>query len=211
MFTRESACRASTPFDQFSGQAGARSFACLASRLSAAHHPQPQFIFHHRIAGPECARRNVRWNAALRSDGGAVADFQVARGSHLSRENAAVSDARRSRKADLSAENRVLADLAGVPDQDQIVDFRAAANARFPDGGAIDAGIGLNFDVVLDHHRSMLHDLVPPRRRTRLANPNPSPPMTTPFCKITRLPIVHPSRTTVCECARKSSPIRVFR
>ena len=33
--------------------------------------------------------------------------------------------------------------------------------------------------------------------------------MTTPFCRMTRSPMVHPSLTTVCECARKSSPIRV--
>ena len=69
----------------------------------------------------------------------------------LARQDAAIADARRSRQADLAAEDRILADFAGMADQHQVVDFRAPADARFADGRAVDAGIGLNFHVVFDH------------------------------------------------------------
>src|SRR4029077_11053294 len=99
---------------------------------------------------------------ALRRDDGAVADIKMSRRPDLSCKNAAVSDARRSRETDLSAQNRVFAHFAGMADQHEVIDLRPAADARFSDGCAVDAGIGLNFDVILDDDGRVLHNLVPP-------------------------------------------------
>src|SRR5437899_2243346 len=44
---------------------------------------------------------------------------------------------------------------------DQVVDLRAAGNARFPDAGAVNAGVGLNFNVIFNDRRPGLYDLVP--------------------------------------------------
>ena len=51
--------------------------------------------------------------------------------------------------ADLGAKDRVGADLDRVADLDEVVDFRPAADARFADRGAVDAGARLNFHVGL--------------------------------------------------------------
>ena len=48
-----------------------------------------------------------------------------------------------------------------MADQDQVVDLGAAADARFADGGAVDAGVGLNFDVVFENRGAGLQHLVP--------------------------------------------------
>ena len=56
---------------------------------------------------------------------------------------------------------RMLADRGAVPHLHQVVDFDAAADARFANAGAVDAGVGLDFDVVLQHRRAGLRDLLP--------------------------------------------------
>src|SRR5215467_11290708 len=48
-----------------------------------------------------------------------------------------------------------------MADEDKIVDFCAAADARLPDSGAVNASVGLNFDVVFENGRAGLHDFVP--------------------------------------------------
>ena len=85
----------------------------------------------------------------------------MTRRSHLPRQDAVFADMSRAREPDLSAENRVLADLAGMPYEHEIINFCAAANARFSDSGSIDARVGLNLHIVLNHDRGMLLDLVP--------------------------------------------------
>src|ERR1700693_2757422 len=100
-------------------------------------------------------------HAGLSGDDCAVADIQMPSRANLSREDYAISYTRGSGQSDLSADNGVFSHFAGMADQHQIVNFCAAADARFADGGAVDAGIGLDLDVILDHHRSILLDLVP--------------------------------------------------
>jgi hypothetical protein len=48
-----------------------------------------------------------------------------------------------------------------VADLDEIVDLGSSVNAGFADGGAVDASVGLNFDVVFDNNRAGLNDFVP--------------------------------------------------
>ena len=50
-----------------------------------------------------------------------------------------------------------------VTDLHQIVDLGAAPDASFLHAGAIDAGVGLDFDIIFNDDRLGLHDLVPVR------------------------------------------------
>ncbi len=51
--------------------------------------------------------------------------------------------------------------MRAVADLHQIVDLRAAADVSFAHAGAVDAGVGLDLDVVFNHHRLGLRNLVP--------------------------------------------------
>jgi len=57
-----------------------------------------------------------------------------------------------------------------VPHLHQIVHLNPASYARFAHAGAVDARIRLHLDIVLNHHRRWLWDLVPPSLR-RLRKP----------------------------------------
>ena len=86
---------------------------------------------------------------ALCGDDRAVPDVNVPGRADLSREDATIPNASRSREAHLAAQDRVLSDFAGVAHQNEIIDFRATADARFADGRAVD-GLGdcCDFSVV---------------------------------------------------------------
>ncbi len=64
-------------------------------------------------------------------------------------------------ESDLAAEQGVFADFRGVADEDQVVKLGAAADARLADGGAVDAGVGLDFDVVFQDGGAGLQHFVP--------------------------------------------------
>ena len=76
-----------------------------------------------------CARFDVAENTGLSADRCLVADFDVAGESDLAGERDVVADRRRAGHTDLTAEEAVLADDAVVADLDEIVDFRAFADA----------------------------------------------------------------------------------
>src|ERR1700753_426136 len=48
-----------------------------------------------------------------------------------------------------------------MPNLDQIVDLGAVGDHGSANAGAVDAGIGLNFDVAADAHRTRLRNLLP--------------------------------------------------
>jgi len=104
---------------------------------------------------------DVLGDAALGDGDGAFAYFYVAADADLSGEDGVVADVGGSGEADLGAEKRVVSDGAAVADVDHVVDFGAAADARFSNAGTVDAGIGLNFCVTLDDDVSGLNDFVP--------------------------------------------------
>src|SRR5207245_5704329 len=58
-------------------------------------------------------------------------------------------------------EQRIFADAAAMADEHEIIQLGACADARLADGGAVDAGVGLDFHVVADHGDSRLQHLVP--------------------------------------------------
>ncbi len=65
--------------------------------------------------------------------------------------------------ADLGAEQGVVPDRGAMADHDEVVDFGAAVDAGFADGGAVDGGVGLNLDMVVEDSDAGLGDLVPGR------------------------------------------------
>src|SRR3989304_10283164 len=97
---------------------------------------------------------------ALGGNAHAVADLAVPGHAGLPGENHVVADFGAARQAHLGAEQGVLADRRGVADLDEVVNLGAAADAGFADGGAVNGGAGLDFDVVFDDDGTRLHDLV---------------------------------------------------
>src|SRR5260370_3965432 len=63
-----------------------------------------------------------------------------------------------------------------MPDQDQVVQFGATSNASFPHRGAVDAGVGLDFDVIFQDGPPGLCEFVPGPvvlfRETESVSPN---------------------------------------
>ena len=85
----------------------------------------------------------------------------MAGSAYLTGENAAVADLCRAREAHLAAKHGVSADAGSVADNDQVVEFGAAADACFSYGGTVNAGICLDFDFVLEYGWAGLLHLVP--------------------------------------------------
>src|SRR5262249_39528426 len=91
----------------------------------------------------------------------AIANREMASRAYLAGKNATVADFCGSRQTNLPAKHRVCSDPRGVADQNKVVEFGAAADARFPNRGTVDAGVGLNFHIVFEHGRARLRHLVP--------------------------------------------------
>jgi hypothetical protein len=79
----------------------------------------------------------------------------------LACEDAVVADFGGAGQAGLAADHVVGAKLGGMAYQDQVVDFGAATYAGFAHRGSVDAGIGLDFDVVFEDCWAGLDDFVP--------------------------------------------------
>ena len=122
---------------------------------------EPLAIVDGGIAGIHGVGRDVAGDAAFGGDDAAVANREMAGSADLAGENAAVTDFCRTSEADLAAEHGVHADARGMADDDQVVELGAAAYASFADGGAVDAGVGLDLDVVFEDGGAGLLHFVP--------------------------------------------------
>src|SRR5216117_1147090 len=80
--------------------------------------------------------------------------------SDLSRQNHAAADFRTSCQTHLRAKQRIFTNVGGVTDLHEVVDFCAAADACFADGGTVDCGVGADFDVIFENDNSGLNDFV---------------------------------------------------
>src|SRR3989475_9028649 len=80
---------------------------------------------------------------------------------YLPGKNALVAHFGGAGEAHLPAQERIFANFRGVTHEHEVVNFCAAADARFSDGRAIHARVRLNLDIVFDHNRAGLKDLVP--------------------------------------------------
>ena len=108
-------------------------------------------------------RGDVGGDAGLGGGDGAIANGAVAGDADLAGEDDVATDGSGAGEADLRAEEGVFAHSGSVAYLDKIIDFGSAADAGFTDGGAVNAGVGLDFDVVFKDGRSGLEDLVPGR------------------------------------------------
>src|SRR3989338_2524459 len=124
------------------------------------HALQPETVLDGGRAGERLAGGDVAVETALGGNAHAVADLAVPGHAGLPGENHVVADFGAARQAHLGAEQGVLADRRGVADLDEVVNLGAAADAGFADGGAVNGGAGLDFDVVFDNDRPRLRDLV---------------------------------------------------
>src|SRR2546426_10110035 len=80
---------------------------------------------------------------------------------YLPGKNALVAHFGGAGEAHLPAQERIFANFRGVTHEHKIVNFCAAPYARFSNGRAIHARVRLNLDIVFDHNRAGLKDLVP--------------------------------------------------
>src|SRR5579875_3295670 len=98
-------------------------------------------------------------NSRLRADHYVVADGKMPRHPSLAGKNDVTAELGTSRQPHLSAEESVFTYVTAVSYLHEVIHLGPAAQARDPDASPIDAGVGLDFDVVLDHHRSWLNNL----------------------------------------------------
>src|SRR5712692_6852587 len=99
-------------------------------------------------------------HAALRRDLDVVRDVQVIDNPYLAGQHHMVPEDGAAGDPSLGADDGVLSDATGVADLDEVVDLRAASDAGLADGSAIDAGVGLDLDIIFDHDSAGLDDLV---------------------------------------------------
>ena len=111
------------------------------------------------IAGHRLAIGDVVGDAGLRAHAGTVADPQVSDHADLAREHDALAQLGRSADSALGDQQAERADAHVVADLHQVVDLRAAADHRLAQRGAIDAGAGAHFDVVLHPDDACLRHL----------------------------------------------------
>jgi hypothetical protein len=110
---------------------------------------QPGAVVGGWIAAHDGARCYVGGNTALRGRNGTVADGEVPSDADLAGEDDVFADGGGAAEAGLGAKQGVLADRGAVAYLDEIVDFDAVGDAGLANGGAVDAGVGLDLDGVL--------------------------------------------------------------
>jgi len=113
------------------------------------------------VAADDLARIDIARDAALSSGDGSVSYGAMAGNANLASEDDGFADGGRSGEADLSAKEGILADSGTVAYLNEVVDFGPGVNAGFADGGAVDTGVGLDFNCVLKDGGARLKNLVP--------------------------------------------------
>src|SRR4030095_2479664 len=107
---------------------------------------------------PLC-RSNAFGRAGARHNDRAVADADVLIGSDLPGDDAALADLGAAGKACERSHNGLFADLNVVAELDQVVELRAAPDARFAEARAVYATICAEFHLVFDDDASDLQEL----------------------------------------------------
>lgn len=115
---------------------------------------KPLAVVIRRGATDDLAIFDITPDPRLRSHNDAIADMAVPGHSDLSGENCIIANVRGAGQAYLRTEQRVFANRGAVSYLNEVVDLSAAADARFADTGAVNARIGLNFDIIFDDCRA---------------------------------------------------------
>ena len=101
-----------------------------------------------------------RQNARLRSNHGPALHANVIAESYLAADNAVVFDNDAAADAGLPGNDNALADIAVVTDVNQVVEFRAPADARTAQRSAIHTGVRAQLDLVFDHYGADLREFM---------------------------------------------------
>ena len=148
-------------FSDWSAQAGADRLHDLRQALEGGHAAQPLPVVHRRIAADHLSILDIIGNAALGRGHHAVADAAVPRDPHLPGEDHVLAHFGGPGQSHLGAQQAVFAHGRAVSHLHQIVDLGPAFDAGLAHAGAVHAGVGLEFDIVLQHRWPGLHDLMP--------------------------------------------------
>ncbi len=122
---------------------------------------QPLAIVEGGRAADYFSRGDVSWDSALGGDDDSVSDGEVTDDADLSGEDDAFAEGGGAGEADLGADKAIGTNIGAVAYLDEVVDFGAGLDAGLADSGAVDAGVGLDFDVVFDDDGAGLEDFVP--------------------------------------------------
>src|SRR5882724_7701791 len=142
----------------------------LSRELLERHHlAQPLLGGSRRIPGPARPRWNISKDTGLGPDHCACPNREVISHADLTTHNDTVLQRGATRDSDLAGEQTVTSDRHVVRDLHQIVDLASLPDHGVPDGPAVNARIGADFDVVLDDHTSNLGNLVGSARASHIA------------------------------------------
>ena len=122
---------------------------------------EPGAVVYGGVAADDGARSNVVRDASLSGGYSSIADGEMAGDADLAGENHIFPDRCGAAESGLRAQQRVLSDCRSVAHLDEVVDFDAGGDSRFAYRGAIDAGVGLDFDGVAEDCGAGLNDLGP--------------------------------------------------
>ncbi len=90
-----------------------------------------------------------------------IGQYQMAEDHRAPADRAVRTDGRAAGNSCTASQSGVFANTDVVPDLNKIVEFDAVFDQRIVERAPVDAGVGANFDVVSDPHRSQLFDLFP--------------------------------------------------
>ena len=93
----------------------------------------------------------------MRADADVIANFQVAGDAYLPGHNHVIPQLRTARNAALGDDKTMLTNSNVVADLNQVVNFRAAPDHRWPESSTIDGHVRANLNVVTNNHAANLH------------------------------------------------------
>ena len=129
--------------------------------MSGGYGAEPGAVVGGGIAADYGSGGDVRGDAGLGGGYGSVADGEVAGYAYLAGEDDIFPYGRGASEAGLGAEQGVFAYGRAVAYLDEVVDFGSGADTGLADGGAVDGGVGLDFDGIFEDGGAGLDDLGP--------------------------------------------------
>ena len=124
------------------------------------HRPEPLFVGHGGESGNDFPVSNIAANAAASGGHDLMTDGDMISDARLAAEHDVMSGSAAARDPDLRHQNVVFADLHVMRNLDKVIDFCPPPYPRCAEGGAIHCDISPQFDIVFNHHRTDLRNLV---------------------------------------------------
>jgi hypothetical protein len=122
---------------------------------------KPLAIVDGGVAADDLASFDITGDTALCCSYGTVAYGAVTGDADLAGEDDRFADGGGSGEANLRAQESILADRRAVAYLHEVIDLGSGVNAGLADGGAVDAGVGLDFNGIFENCGAGLKNLVP--------------------------------------------------